>query len=84
MLLYKRVAQFLAMSLRPARVRKAGASRIPTLVTDRGIPIAVLANPTSLKSSRRQRTLLPEYAALLKKGSKGSVLEDLEAVRGDR
>ena len=32
----------------------------------------------------RQRTLLPEFAALIAKGPKTDVSADLDAVRGDR
>lgn len=66
------------------QVRKAGKSRTPIAVTDHGKLVAVLASPHHLRPARRQRTLLPEYAALLAKKSKGSVLEDLDTVRGDR
>lgn len=66
------------------QVRKAGKSRAPIAVTDHGKLVAVLAAPHHLRPARRQRTLLPEYAALLAKKRKGSVLEDLDAVRGDR
>lgn len=65
-------------------VRRAGASRIPVLVTDRGQPVAVLANPTQLKPRRRQRTLLPEYERLMAKTPGNDILDDLAAVRGDR
>jgi hypothetical protein len=33
---------------------------------------------------RRPRTLLAEYKALLSRKASGNVLEDLDAVRGDR
>lgn len=65
-------------------VRRAGNARTPTLITDRGEPVAVLSNPALLKPKRRKRTLLPEFAALMARGANGSVLEDLDAVRGDR
>jgi len=65
-------------------VRKAGKSRKPTAVTDHGKLVAVLAAPHLYRSTARRRTLLPEYAALLSKAGTGSVLEDLDAVRGDR
>lgn len=65
-------------------VRSAGASRVPVVVTDRGEPVAVLANPSLLKGRRRKRTLLPEFKALMAKAPGHDVLEDLDAVRGDR
>ena len=65
-------------------VRRAGSARTPILVTDRGEPVAVLSNPALLKPKRRKRTLLPEFAALMTRGTTGSVLEDMDAVRGDR
>ena len=65
-------------------VRRAGSSRVPVLVTDRGRPVAVLANPALLKPRRRKRTLLPEFAALMARKSGNDVLDDLDAVRGDR
>ncbi len=49
-------------------------------VTERGEPVAILASPHLLMKSRRQRVLLPEYRALMKKTSR-DVLEDLDAVR---
>jgi len=65
-------------------VRRAGTSRVPVVVTDRGKPVAVIANPSLLKMRRRKRTLLPEYKALMAKTPGNDVLEDLNSVRGDR
>ena len=65
-------------------VRRAGASRIPVVVTDHGEPVAVIANPSLLKVRRRKRTLLPEFKALMAKAPGNDVVEDLDAVRGDR
>jgi len=65
-------------------VRQAAKSGSPIHVTDRGRPIAVLASPTLLMPKRRPRTLLAEYKALLSRKASGNVLEDLDAVRGDR
>lgn len=65
-------------------VRKAGASRAPVIITDRGQPVAALTSPSLLKPRRRQRTLLPEFAALMARRPGHDVLEDLAAVRGDR
>jgi len=65
-------------------VRRAGASRSPVIVTDRGKPIAVLANPSLLKAKRRKRVLLPEFKALMAQPYVGNSQDDLDAVRGDR
>lgn len=66
------------------QVRKAGESRRPVAVTDRGKLVAVLASPRFYRTLPRRRTLLPEYAALLTSAGGDDVLEDLAAVRGDR
>jgi prevent-host-death family protein len=65
-------------------VRRAARSRSPIIVTDRGEPIAVLAHPALLRSRRRKRTLLPEFAALMARVPGHDLSEDLDAVRGDR
>ena len=58
-----------------------GAVRAPVRVTDRGAVVAVLADPSLVLERKRRRTLLPEYAALLRTSPSNDVLEDLEAVR---
>jgi len=65
-------------------VRRAGAGRAPVVVTDRGQAVAILANPALLKPRFRRRTLLPEYAAMMARNQSNNVLDDLDAVRGDR
>jgi prevent-host-death family protein len=67
-------------------VRRAGASNVPVIVTDHGKPVAVLANPKLLKARPpRSWTILPAFRKhILSKPSKGSIMEDLDAVRGDR
>ncbi|OGQ82110.1 MAG: hypothetical protein A2289_02385 [Deltaproteobacteria bacterium RIFOXYA12_FULL_58_15] len=65
-------------------VRRAGASRRAVLVTDRGQPIAVLANPSLLKPRHRKRTLLPEFVALMARTPGDDVRDDLDEVRSDR
>jgi antitoxin (DNA-binding transcriptional repressor) of toxin-antitoxin stability system len=65
-------------------VRLAASSKFPIEVTDRGKPIALLARPALLVPKRRRRTLLAEYKALLSRKTSGKVLDDLDAVRGDR
>jgi hypothetical protein len=68
-------------------VRQAGAARTPFQVTDRGQVVAVLASPNALPPSKRpKRVLLPGYKKLLEEGSLSGtdVLQDLDAVRGER
>ena len=65
-------------------VRRAGAGRSPVIITDRGEEVAVLANPSLLRPRRRKRVLLPEFEALMARKPGNDVLEDLDAVRGDR
>jgi prevent-host-death family protein len=65
-------------------VRRAGAARSPVIVTDRGEAVALLGNLSLLKPIRRQRRLLPGYAAMMARGQSDDVLDDLNAVRGDR
>jgi hypothetical protein len=66
------------------QVRIAGRSRNPIAVTDRGKLVALLVAPHLYRPNIRQRTILPEYAALLTKEKSNDVLDDLDAVRGDR
>lgn len=65
-------------------VRRAANSRVPLLITDRGQPVTVLSNPSQLKPRRRKRTLLPNFQVLMSRKPGNDVLEDLDAVRGDR
>ena len=67
-------------------VRRAGASHRPLPVTDHGEVVAVLVAPTAVPLRKRpKRVILPEYRKLiLETPQKGDVLEDLDAVRGDR
>lgn len=65
-------------------VRRAGRSRVPVLITDRGQPVAVLSNLSQLRPRRRKRMLLPEFQALMSRAPGNDVLDDLEAVRGER
>jgi prevent-host-death family protein len=65
-------------------VRRIGAAKAPVVVTDRGQPVAVLANPALLRPRRRTRTILPEFAALMARPPGGNLQADLDAVRGDR
>jgi hypothetical protein len=58
-----------------------GAVRTPVRITDRGAVIAVVAEPNLFVERKRRRSLLAEYAALLKRKPTNDVLQDLEAVR---
>lgn len=66
-------------------VRSAGQSRVPVGVTDRGNIVAVLVSPGKAPAGKRKRILLPEYRKLLSsRPQTETVLDDLDAVRGDR
>ena len=65
-------------------VRRAGASRSPVIVTDHGKPVAVLTSAALLRPPPRKRRLLPQFRALMAKKPGANLLEDLDAVRGDR
>lgn len=65
-------------------VRRAGASRRPVPITDRGQEVAVIANRSLLKPQLRKRVLLPEFEALMARTPGNDVLDDLNAIRGDR
>lgn len=65
-------------------VRRANKNRHPTLITDHGKAIAFLVSVDCFKTKKRKRTLLPQYTRFMKKHFSNDVLEDLEAVRGDR
>ena len=67
-----------------ALVRRAGASRRPVPITYRGREVAVIANRSLLKPQVRKRVLLPEFEALMARAPGNDVLDDLDAVRGDR
>ena len=67
-------------------VRRAGASSVPVPVIDRGEVVAVLVDPDAVPLRKRaKRVLLPEYVKLILEGPRSDdVLEDLDAVRGER
>jgi hypothetical protein len=67
-----------------ALVRRAGASKRPVPITDRGKEVAVIANRSLLKPQVRKRVLLPEFEALMARAPGNDVLDDLDAVRRDR
>ena len=65
-------------------VRRAGASRAPVIITDRGEAVAVLANPSLLGPRRGKRTLLPEYEAMMAEPPVNDIQDALDEIRGDR
>ncbi len=65
-------------------VRRAGASRRPIPITDRGKQVAVLANPALLRPQRRNRVLLPEYEAMMAEAPGDTIQAALNEIRGDR
>jgi prevent-host-death family protein len=69
-------------------MRRAGASRTPLVVTDRGTPVAAIVNLASIAPARpRKRVLLPEYAAMIANAKiprTSTLQEDLDAIRGER
>jgi hypothetical protein len=65
-------------------VRRAGASRRPIPITDRGKQVAVLANPALLRPQRRNRVLLPEYEAMMAQRPGRDIQAALNEIRGDR
>ncbi len=65
-------------------VRRAGLSRSPVVITDRGQPVAVLANPSLLTPRKRKRTLLPEYEAMMAGPPGDDIQAALDEIRGER
>ena len=65
-------------------VRRAGASKRPIPITDRGEQVAVLANPALLRPQRRSRVLLPEYEAMMAQPPSDDIQAALDEIRGDR
>jgi prevent-host-death family protein len=65
-------------------VRRAGKSRSPIVITDRGLPVAVLTSLSALAPRKRTRTFLPEFEALMAREPGDDVLDDLNSIRGDR
>jgi antitoxin (DNA-binding transcriptional repressor) of toxin-antitoxin stability system len=55
---------------------------MPTVITDRGQPVALLVAPDCLPPpARRVRHILPEYAALMQQVPVEALADDLEAMR---
>jgi antitoxin (DNA-binding transcriptional repressor) of toxin-antitoxin stability system len=67
-----------------AHVRRAGRGRAPVPVTDRGKVVAALVPPNLLPAGRRRRTVLADYVTWLSRRPATRVLDDLDAVRGER
>ncbi len=65
-------------------VRRAGASKRPIPITDRGELVAVLANPALVRSPQRKRVLLPEYEAMMSAPAGDDIQTALDEIRGDR
>jgi hypothetical protein len=65
-------------------VRRAGASKRPVPITDRGELVAVLANPSLVRPLSRKRILLPEYEAMMAQAPADDIQAALDEVRGDR
>lgn len=66
-------------------VRRAGHSRTPVPVTDRGKVVAVLAAPDSVARKRPKPVLLAQYVDVIAQMSASNdILEALDEVRGER
>jgi len=65
-------------------VRRAGAMKRPVPITDRGLEVAVLANRALLRPVSRQRTVLPEYEALMALPPGNHIQAALDEIRGER
>jgi len=65
-------------------VRRAGASKRPIPITDRGELVAMLANPSLVRPPQRQRLLLPEYEAMMAEPPGNDVQAALDEIRGGR
>jgi hypothetical protein len=65
-------------------VRRAGASKRPVPITDRGELVAVLANPALVRPVSRRRVLLPEYEAMMAQAPANDVQAALDEIRGER
>ena len=65
-------------------VRKAGSSRHPIPVTDRGKEVAVITNRSQLRPVARKRTVLPEYEAMMAEAPGDYIQAALDKDRGGR
>ena len=66
-----------------ALVRRAGASRRPVPITDRGTEVAVITHRSLLAPLSRKRTLLPEYEAMMAEPFSDEIHTALDQIRGD-
>ncbi len=67
-----------------ALVRRAGASRRPVPITDRGQEVAVLVNRSLLRPVNRKRAVLPEYEAMMAEAPGDTIQAALDEIRGER
>jgi PHD/YefM family antitoxin component YafN of YafNO toxin-antitoxin module len=67
-----------------ALVRRAGSSRRPVPITDRGTEVAVIVHRSLLMPLSRKRALLPEYEAMMAEAAVDEVQGALDEIRGDR
>lgn len=65
-------------------IRRAGASKRPVPVTDRGEEVAVIAHRSLLRPVSRQRILLPEYQAMMAAPPRDTIEAALSEIRGNR
>ncbi len=65
-------------------VRRAGASRHPVPITDRGREVAVITNRSLLRAAGRKRTLLPEYEKMMAETPRDDIQAALDEIRGER
>ncbi len=65
-------------------VRRAGNSRHPVPVTDRGQEVAVITNRSQLRPMVRKRTILPEYEAMMAAAPGNDIQAALNEDRGTR
>lgn len=62
--------------------RRAGASKRPIPVTDRGEVVAVIAHPSLVRPQSRKRVILPEYEAMMAEAPSDHIQTALDEVRG--
>lgn len=67
-----------------ALVRRAGASRRPVPITDRGQEVAVIVNRSLLRPVNRKRVVLPAYEAMMAEAPGDAIQAALDEIRGDR
>jgi len=65
-------------------VRRAGASKRPIPITDRGQEVAVIANRALLRPVSRKRAILPEYETMMAESPGNDLQAALDEIRGDR